>query len=709
MFLSRLFQRGHGFVEPTLGSLPQLFALRREYFGQFAALSFELFELTLRLTPGSLRKALPLADFDPLGLQLLLQGLEASQPSVELEVIASQQLPSSRQNTFRHPHATGDFERPRASGTTHEQSVGRPFRVLIELHRSVFHAVGSACRECDGCKMGSHYRHTATAVELFEQSASQGGPLERIGAGSEFVEEDKRFGVCTLEEARSCRHCTREGRKVCPDVLFVSDVAPDVVELRDHGSLVNRERDAGPAHQNHQTECFEDHSLAAGIWSRDHQNIGALRHPKTQRHHPMIGVAPFCFSKDLEPERVEALIEERVARCKKHQLTPFTRNHDSTFHGAPEKSLRLHRVKLCQHLHGTHQIVTSLGEETGNLLQDPLDLSRFTREGRREPVIQFDNADRLDKRGRTPRRNVEQETRELGASGRSNRQAIAVASHRWRCIGHNLSVASANGLELRQHVGSSPSNLPPKTTKLGRRAVGNRSIAGELRSHPVDQLPGVCKSTQNVNELFVFGRLESTTNRCHSAGESEQGDEVAGFGRRRSILVEPWHRLINPSQRQHAVFLNQVCDSNCQKSGSSAAGGIFQGSREITNNNAAHACTCVGRDQLENLIEFKLKSERTVRLSPHDVRGLEQTGAPLLGQLTKHLFTGLNHLPLPAFGRLFVETAAFHLGEDARLLALPLKAAQCLLEGLVVTNCDSCRHEGSPPLGADCVCGMAAS
>jgi hypothetical protein len=41
--------------------------------------------------------------------------------------------------------------------------------------------------------------------------------------------------------------------------------------------------------------------------------------------------------------------------------------------------------------------------------------------------------------------------------------------------------------------------------------------------------------------------------------------------------------------------------------------------REIVNDNAAHARTRVGRDQFENLIEFKLKSERTVRLSPHDV------------------------------------------------------------------------------------------
>ena len=168
VLLSRLFQRGNGFVEPNLGTTSQLFALRREFFRQLTALSFEFLELTLRLAPGPLRQALPLGNFDPLRFQLLLQGLEAAQPSVELEMVASQQLPRPHQNIFRHPHAMGDLERPRASGATHEQGVGRPFRVLIELHGGVFHTVGSAGRKGDGREVGGHYRHPATAVELFE-------------------------------------------------------------------------------------------------------------------------------------------------------------------------------------------------------------------------------------------------------------------------------------------------------------------------------------------------------------------------------------------------------------------------------------------------------------------------------------------------------------------------------------------------------------
>jgi hypothetical protein len=58
----------------------------------------------------------------------------------------------------------------------------------------------------------------------------------------------------------------------------------------------------------------------------------------------------------------------------------------------------------------------------------------------------------------------------------------------------------------------------------------------------------------------------------------------------------------------------------------------------------------VGRDQLENLIEFKLKSERMIKLRSHDGFGLEQTGAALLRHLAQHFLSGLDHFTLAALG-----------------------------------------------------------
>jgi hypothetical protein len=327
------------------------------------------------------------------------------------------------------------------------------------------------------------------------------------------------------------------------------------------------------------------------------------------------------ISKYLESKRVEALIEERVTRCQEHQVTPLTRDHDPTSHGAPEQDLRLHCVKLSQNFYCSHQIVVGFCEQTGDLVQDPLDFPRFTRDCRGEPVIHFDDTDRLHERGRAARRNVEQETWKLSTGRGADRQTVAVASHRRRGVGHHLFVGPANALELGQHVGSRPCNPPSQATELRRSVVSNRPVAPELRSYPFNQFPGIGKSTQNVIKFLVFGRIESTTDRCHPAGKGEQGDEVARFGRRRRILLEPGDRLVNSSQRQHAVFFDQVCDSHREKSGSGAFRFVTREQGKIFNDNAAHARARVGRDQFEHLVELQLDSERSVYLSRHEYAG----------------------------------------------------------------------------------------
>ena len=85
--------------------------------------------------------------------------------------------------------------------------------------------------------------------------------------------------------------------------------------------------------------------------------------------------------------------------------------------------------------------------------------------------------------------------------------------------------------------------------------------------------------------------------------------------------------------------------------------------------------------------------------SANDERGnLEKTRSALLRQLAKHFLAGLDHLPFALLRRFLVEATAFDLGEDARLFALALETTQCLLEGFVIANVNSCRHWRSHPL-----------
>jgi hypothetical protein len=112
VFLRRLLQSGDGLVEFRLGSAAEFFPLCGQLFGHLATLSFQLLELTLGLALRPLRQPLSLEDLDPLCLELLLQFLEATQPAVELEVLATEEFPCTVQHTVGDPHAVRDLKCP---------------------------------------------------------------------------------------------------------------------------------------------------------------------------------------------------------------------------------------------------------------------------------------------------------------------------------------------------------------------------------------------------------------------------------------------------------------------------------------------------------------------------------------------------------------------------------------------------------------------
>ena len=101
-------------------------------------------------------------------------------------------------------------------------------------------------------------------------------------------------------------------RQIGADVLLVADVAPDVVEIRDDSSLIGGKRDATGAHQDHQTDGFEDHRLAARVGTRNHQDVDHFRHPDIQRHHQVVRVTTIGLSENLEAQGVETFVEEWV-------------------------------------------------------------------------------------------------------------------------------------------------------------------------------------------------------------------------------------------------------------------------------------------------------------------------------------------------------------------------------------------------------------
>jgi hypothetical protein len=175
----------------------------------------------------------------------------------------------------------------------------------------------------------------------------------------------------------------------------------------------------------------------------------------------MVRVAAFGATEDLEAQGMEPFVEKRVARRQQHQVASLSGHRKVALNDPAEDCLCLNGIELRQHFYRLSKIVSGISEETGDLVKNPLDLSRLSGNRCGQPVVELNNTEGLDERSGAPSRNVEKEPVKLGTSRGSYGQAITVAPHRWRRIGHNLPVRPAETLELSQDIGACPRDLSP--------------------------------------------------------------------------------------------------------------------------------------------------------------------------------------------------------------------------------------------------------
>ena len=114
-------------------------------------------------------------------------------------------------------------------------------------------------------RWGGDHGETATTVEVFEKRAADCGSFERVGSRSDFVKEHERRRVSLFEQASGRGHGARKGRQIGPHILLVTDVAPDVFEVRNHGARFSREWNSARAHQDHHPDRLEHHRLPTRI------------------------------------------------------------------------------------------------------------------------------------------------------------------------------------------------------------------------------------------------------------------------------------------------------------------------------------------------------------------------------------------------------------------------------------------------------------
>jgi hypothetical protein len=120
--------------------------------------------------------------------------------------------------------------------------------------------------------------------QLLEHRVAEHPPLLRVGARTQFVEQHERRRRRVAEAPRDALHMRTEGRQVLGDRLLVADVDLHRREERHLGADVRRDRQAADRHARQQADGLQDHGLAAGVRTGDHQQVVRISERHVQRH-----------------------------------------------------------------------------------------------------------------------------------------------------------------------------------------------------------------------------------------------------------------------------------------------------------------------------------------------------------------------------------------------------------------------------------------
>src|SRR5262249_33019038 len=119
------------------------------------------------------------------------------------------------------------------------------------------------------------HRAAADRVEAVKNGAAERGALGRVGAGAEFVEEHETAFVGGAEDAGDAGDVRAKGAERLFEALFVADVRENLLEHRHVAPLPGGDVHARLRHQAQRARRFEAHRFAAGVRSRDDEQVEA--------------------------------------------------------------------------------------------------------------------------------------------------------------------------------------------------------------------------------------------------------------------------------------------------------------------------------------------------------------------------------------------------------------------------------------------------
>jgi hypothetical protein len=151
-----------------------------------------------------------------------------------------------------------------------------------ELHRSRHDVRFPKGHPLDGRQVRDDEDLAGLTPEVLQDGRPEGRPLGRVGTRAEFVDQEQAPSDGRRQHGDEAPDVGRESAEVLSQVLLVADVGHHVGEARQDCPLVSRDGETRLGHQDDEADRLEGDGLAAGVGTRDDEDLRPLVHLQVQ-------------------------------------------------------------------------------------------------------------------------------------------------------------------------------------------------------------------------------------------------------------------------------------------------------------------------------------------------------------------------------------------------------------------------------------------
>ena len=273
----------------------------------------------------------------------------------------------------------GDLERQAPPWRPINELIGRRKRLGIEAERCAGDAIRRRRVGLELVVMARRDEGGAPLAEMIDDGDAERAALDRIGTGSDFVEENQRGRHERSVHRHDVRDMAGERAEARINRLLVADVGEQRLKYRHARAIRGGNTQPRLSHQRQQPRGLERDSLAAGVRAGNQQDGRRRNHLDRDRHGP-------------RKQRMPRGQQLEVAVSRQHRFDAVDRLRKSC--------ACLHDVELAGGLNRLRDVFGPAAKGVGQSQQDAQDLFVLLLLERNDVVVDLDRAERFEKEAR---------------------------------------------------------------------------------------------------------------------------------------------------------------------------------------------------------------------------------------------------------------------------------------------------------------------